>query len=510
MKFLLFICLLFAVTQTTWAQAVGTPYIGYVQKPAPPSSTMGNDFWVTFENNSGNSLGVTGNGATVALVLNIAAQLPTNVTISFTASGSSYTYNLAANVSRRISLDSMRSDGSTDATVDERASVYLSSTAGDYNKTMHITSTEPVAVYAFNTSSATTDGTCVYPVAAWGTNYYQLSYLPLSGRFSNEIIIANQDGTAIYVNGSTTPTTTLSAGHVYVTNGGSTDITGRYLTSSKPVAYFAGTTGFNVPVGVSYADLLYEQMMPAKTWDKQYFVPNAQQFTVSSLTANNRIRVVASQDKTVVNYAGASLPASFSTANTTGNNQILSGGTLSAGQWVELVINSKDSGAYITANNPVGVAGYLVSTANASGSGIGSTGGGDPDNAIMPGLNQMIQQVTISPFMFPLTGNLNYTVFDNVGVIHGAIIVTKKENKGSVIMTKGSDPTNLLTGTWIDDANGSGMSIYRYAFNNINDIGSSFTISSLANGGGVIVLGYGIGNAESYYYNAGSGAYSLQ
>ena len=123
--------------------------------------------------------------------------------------------------------------------------------------------------------------------------------------------------------------------------------------------------------------------------------------------------------------------------------------------------------------------------------------------------------------MFPITtssvNDLSYTNFDGYnngtiyGVVHGAIIVTKKENKGSVIMTKGSDPTNLLTGgTWIDDTNGSGMSIYRYTFDNTNDIGNSFTISSLANGGGVIVLGYGLASAESYYYNAGSGAYSLQ
>ena len=516
MKFLMFFCLLFAVMQTSWAQAVGTPYIGYVAKPAPPSSTMGNDFWVAFEND----LNMT--YSSVYLALNIAAQLPTTVTISFTANNDTFTYALAAGVSTRIDLSQMKTGATTFTTTgngDERAIVYLDTTAGLFNKTMHITSTQPVAVYAFDTYSAATDATVVYPIASWGTDYYQISYQPLNTTtfpnygVSNEIIIANQDKTIITLSDNTTRT--LNKGDIYVTNSGIADITGRHLSSTVPVSYFAGSQGFYVPNSIQAADVLFEQMSPDKVWDKQYFVPNVPQFTDPSVTTNDRIRVVASQNGTEVTYQGASLPATTPAGSTTTGNTVIGNGgkqTLNAGQWVELVINSSTNtgGAFITANNPIGVAGYMVGGSSST-TPISSGNTGDPDHAIMPGLNQMIQQVTISPFMFTIGSNLAYTNFDdNNSVIHGAIILTKKENKGSVIMTKGSDPTNLLTGTWIDDTNGSGMSSYYYVFDNTADLGSSFTISSLVNGGGLLVLCYGLAWYESYYYNAGSGAYSLQ
>ena len=515
MKYLMFICLLLAVMQTPQAQCVGTPYIGFVQKPAPPSSTMGVDFWMTFENNFGQVI----TGGNTYLALNIAAQLPTTITISFTESGNSYTYTLAAGVSRRIDIRQMVSDGNT-GTVDERAGVYIDTATakngGVSNKTMHITSTQPIAVYAFDTQSATTDATVVYPTVAWGTDYYQLAYAPSNGFVSNEIIIANQDNTIITLSDNTTQT--LSAGQVYVTNGGTADLTGRHLTSSKPVACFAGATIFNVPATIGYADVMCEQMVPTKMWDKRYFVPNVPQFSNSSLIINNRIRIVASQDGTNITYSGASLPA----ITPTGSTAIANGEALNAGQWVELVINDRDSGAYITANNPVGIAGYLVGGSSAGGIAIGKSGGGDPDGAMIPGLNQLIQQVTISPFMFPIysttqTGaaytaaNIPYTNFDDSGAIHGAIILTKTAYKNSVNMVENGTVTLTLDpDQWIDDANGSGMSIYRYQFDNINDQNSSFTISSLVNGGGLVVLCYGIATVESYYYNAGSGAYSLQ
>ena len=38
---------LFAIASQ--AHVAGTPYVGYVAKPAQPSSTMGTDFWITFQ-----------------------------------------------------------------------------------------------------------------------------------------------------------------------------------------------------------------------------------------------------------------------------------------------------------------------------------------------------------------------------------------------------------------------------------------------------------------------------
>ena len=535
MKQLISIMLLLAVMQTGRAQVAGTPYIGYT--PSSAASTAGKDFWLTFTSNYNYTpdvnFGPPGSNANVSFELMIATNLQNTVTISFTADSvngapRSFTYNLAAGESRRIVLYAMSSDGSTDAPIDERAAAYGfngdASFSGVLNNTIHIISAQPIVVYAFNVMNETTDGTCVYSVPTWGTEYRPIAY---SGIFQpGEVVVANQDGTNVFINGSATPAATLKAGQLYIVQGTpGDDFTGRLFTSSKPVAYFASVPGLNI-VG-SFADMFQEQMVSVDKWDTKYFVPNVPQFSANTtpdasgtaLTTNNHIRIVASKDNTQVNYKGAFPDVSNGFPN---ENQIASGGTLNAGQYVELVINDRDSGAYITANNPIGVADYLVggNTNVADIYGYTITDAfkisGDPDNAVIPGLSQMIQNVTMSPFMFPIKpGALNYTAFGNTSAVqHGAVIVTPTANKGNVVMTKGSDPTNLLLtdpngGTWIDDANGSGMSVYRYIFDDFNDIGSSFTIKSLAAGSGIMVLGYGLANFESYYYDAGSGLKAL-
>ena len=517
--FRLLFTLIFALSViTSQAQFVGTPYIGYISKPVPPS-TEGMDFWMAFADNYNTTFYGSGTGVVPYFALNIASQLATTITISITANSHSYTYNLAAGVSRQIRLDSMRNDGSAPSTaIDERLNVYLGSSGaaifGASSRTLHITSSNPISVYAFNTQQYSTDATVVYPTAAWGTDYYQLAYHPQSTYIGNEIIIANQNGTDIFVNSnSSTPTATLTAGQAYVTNGGYADLTGRHFRSSKPVAYFAGATGMYIPFGTGSGDALDEQMLPTNTWDTAYFVPNVPEFTNPSASNNNRIRIVASQNGTVVKYTGASLPASLSLGpNFTGNNQIASGQTLDSGKWVELAIsgNTNTGGAYITASKPIGVAGYLLG--NNSGNGIGSSSNGDPDNAMMPGLRQMIQQTTFSPFIFPSSPALGYTNFYQSTAVHGAVIVTPTSNTGNITMQKGGTGANLLTiGSWVNDTNGSGMSTYRHTFSN-TDINSSFTITNNnpTAGNGIIVLCYGIASAESYFYNAGSGAYSLQ
>ena len=492
--------------QTGRAQVPGTPYVG----DYAPCTSMGTDFWTAFENN--NNVAAT----STYLALNIVTQIPTTVTITVSLSLTNihtYTYNIAAGGSRIIDISQMRSDGSTGTVTDERGNIGFSSVSiGDRTQCLHITSSAPIAVYAFNTNAATTDATVLYPVTVWGTNYYNLSYRPTNGVFNaNELIIANQNNTVITLyntDGTVNSTQTLSAGHVYITQG-TVDFTGKRLTSNNPVAYIAGVQQVYIPIGAVAGDVFDEQMPPTSMWDKQYFVPNVPQFTNPSAAVNNRIRIVSAQNGTVVNYAGASLPAGFSSLGSTGNNQIASGGTLNAGQWVELAINSATNtgGAYITASNPVGVAGYIVGGGISGGTAASAANTGDPDNAVIPGLNQMVQQTTISPF---IPGNITTggsTTLNATGAIHGAIIVSRTATKSSVVMTRGSDPTNKLTGTWIDDPNGSGTSSYYYTFDNTADIGAAFTVSSP---GGIFVLAYGLGAYESYYYNAGSGACSLQ
>ena len=553
--------LLVAIMQTGKAQVAGTPYIGHSH--SGDTVTMGTDFWLVFTRNSDGATASTlstlssstaGNNITIDFFLNIATELPNTVTISFTADSvdgapRSFVYNLAAGELRRIRLDSMRSDGSAPASrIDMRNKAYVpnyTTTVGGTavnSNSVHITSTQPVSVQALNAQPVSTDATMIYPVGAWGTEYYPISYYNLSQVGGVEhVLIANSNNTQIYVNGGKTPIVTLNAGQVYdqtvnrspnTTNDiGNNDITGIRVTSTKPVAYFASATIFTIS-GIGTGDLLDEQMVPVREWDKQYFVPNCPQYSVNSQASgavlNNRIRIVASQDGTVVNYAGAtSVNRAGASANSTSAtnynnyNQIATGGVLNAGQFVELVIDSVNGGAYITADKPIGVASYLSGGVTAGAgelSNYNNQQAGDPDNAVIPGVSQLTTApLIVAPFMFPLaptgtTSNLSFTRFASPpttagldAVYHAMVIVTATADKGSAVMTKGTTnpANNLLNGiTWIDDTNGSGMSFCVYRFNNVNDIGSSFIIS--AGGRGAFALGYGLANAESYMYNAGS------
>jgi len=510
---LLIMC--WAMPQKGIAQFPGTPYIGYIKKTVP--STMGTDFWVTF----GNNYVYPASSSQLSLQMNIAALQATDVSITFTANGNSYTCHLNAGESRRIDIGNMASDGSVAAAVNEKANVYLDATTGASNRTLHITSVRPVAVSAFDLCSQTSDATVIYPVPVWGTEYRQISYMPISSYPSAEIIIAGQDNTVItfYNNdGSVNSIQTLSAGQAYVNSGGGADLTGRHFTSDKPAAYFAWIPLYYIPFDVIAGDVMFEQMIPVNTWDTKYFIPNAIQFPADApADSNNRIRIVASQDGTQVNYYGASLPATVPA----GSANIASGGTLNSGQWVELSINSRIGGAYITGTKPIGVQSYLLGcAAYPTFLTVNDPATGDPDEVCMPGLNQMISSAVISPFMFPLysvTGiDLDYTLFDGIGNAppyyglipqHYALIVTPTANKGTVTMLKGSTPVTLIPANWTDDSNGSGMSFYRHTFDNVNDLNSSFTVSNSA--GGIIVLCYGLACQESYYYNAGSAMKSL-
>jgi len=441
------------------------------------TSTKGTDFWVSFGNNF--------NSANVLLALKISAEESTDVTLNFTHDGSTTTYPVGNNSLITIDLSSVKDLG------DKRNAVYLSSTAaGTYDNSLHITSVKPVSVYAFNTSVATSDATGVLPADAWGNDYYRLSYAAFSGFFDFEMIIANQDNTNIFLN--SIPIATLNKGQTYVNTLASGDMTGRHITSDKPVAYFTHSTITKIPMGRDYGDILFEQMMPVNRWGNRFLVPNAPE---GANDKNNHIRIIASEAGTTVNYWGA---ASFDV--TGGQSGFTSGSKLNAGQWVELEISGSNNVAcYISADKPVGVAAYMVGSNNTE------NPNGDPSIAWIPPLNQSIQSSIIAPFMFPFGVQNDQTNFDGLysgsnkqgNVSHYMIIIAPTDKKDQTVV----NGTAIPSAGWIDNQE-SGYSYYYWYFDNVADLNNIFKI---ANSDGVIVLCGGVTQVESYYYNAGSG-----
>ena len=473
------------------AQVPGTPYIVPAYNLIQPticteSNTQGMNFWVCF----GNNYGMT--AQQVYLGLRISAESASNITLFFNQTGQYAYYSVAANSVLSIDLSNITGLG------DRRSAVYLGAASGTFNQTLHITSDNPVSVYAFNTCTATTDATIVLPVSAWGSDYYRLSYTPYNGYYDAEMIIANENNTLI--NG----TITLNMGQVYYLLSTS-DMTGRHVTSNKPVAYFSHNTIAQVPTTRVAADILFEQMMSVDRWGKKFLVPNAPEDNISE---NNHIRIIASAANTIVKYSGATWYG--------GVNIPSAGGTLNAGQWTELKISGTylNGSCYIEASEPVGVASYMV------GPNSELTQAGDPSIAWIPPLNQSVRSAIISPFIFSFNSNM-YTNLDQVTgnsvPQHYMIIIVPTDSKNQTSVLVGGITYNLdgvsslpspnIPSAWVQNVD-SDYSYYIWTFNTplsvgvTGDLGKSFKIT---NPDGVIVLAGGIGHYESYYYNAGSG-----
>ncbi|MDR0799154.1 MAG: IgGFc-binding protein, partial [Dysgonamonadaceae bacterium] len=364
--------------------------------------------------------------------------------------------------------------------LDQKTAVFNGSSplTGVSNLSVHITSTDSIAVYAISQVNASTDATNVLPVSTYGMDYYHLGYKPLfinpDYDYDGYCVIAQENGTDIYVNGVQTPVATLNKGQVYHSYA-TRDLTGNRLSSNKPVAYFVMISGVNIPDGSGYSDCMFQQLPPVKQWGKRFVVPNTVQ-------TKGRIRVVAAYNGTTLTQSGATLQTS------PGKGSL----SLNAGEFAEFEILN-GNGCYIQSNQPVGVCSYLVS-GTYTGLSMADAHRGDPAEAWVAPIEQTMPSVLMAPFVPTGTSQLTY---------HYALIVTPTNGKANTTASiNGNAPTNISSSiTWKDNVGGSGYSFGSYPLNN-----SSYLFS---NPNKLFVSGYGMGAAESYYYLAGSAAIDL-
>jgi len=412
--------------------------------------TRGTDFWVTFGDNLNRP--ITQINLQVRVVG--AGQAATG-TIHFTELGTSRTFSVAAN-----------GVFTYDFTDEEKTATY-NRVMGINNRSVRITSSAPVMVYALNQSSASTDATNVLPITALGTEYFQISYQPIHAP-GGYAVIATENTTRVYHDGVLAAT--LNAGQVYYRVSSTVDMTGSRITADKPIAFFMLLGGVNIPVGTTASDNQFQQLAPVHTWGRNFFVPVSHRNT-------ERVRIVASQDGTNITQVGATLPTVVGSQNRLTD--------LNAGEWVELQVRLADGGVFIQSNHPVGVCSYMVGQ-----SFPGIAGQGDPSTTWVPPIEQMIPSATIAPFIPAGGTNLN---------AHFAIIVVHTDAKNQTIMSVGGGaPAPISGGTWHDHPT-AGYSFYILQLQ--NDATLSYTFS---NSEGLLVFAYGTGSAETYYYVAGS------
>jgi hypothetical protein len=427
-------------------------------------TTQGTDFYLTFGRNSGTG----SNGLTFQL--KIGTTQTTNVTLTFQADGSTDNFTINAGEVYTYNL--------TNA---QKANVF-SNAIGVSDKSLRIQSTAPVSVYALNQQSTSTDATNVLPVSNLGTDYYHVSYKGYNTYPDAYTVIATEDNTKIYENGDSVAI--LNVGQVYSNyNFAGSDATGKHITSTYPIAYFVTNACAQVPVGTSHCDCLYQQMVPVNAWGNNFLVPVTRR-------GKERVRVVASQNNTTVTQTGGAkkTDGGGGAQNPANENSF----TLNAGEYAEFEIQLTDGGCFISADKPIAVASYLISIQYAS----LPVSKGDPALAWVPPIEQKIAGTTIAPFISTGTTVLNE---------HHALIVTETTTRDQTkVSVSNGALVDLSGGAWTTGNGTTGSDYSFYSMELTNNASYYFY-----NPKGLTAMGYGLGEAESYYYLSGASARNL-
>jgi hypothetical protein len=425
--------------------------------PLQAQTTDGKDFWLTF----GRNYTLTPDAVDMQIRI-VSGNQPVEGTIHFTGVKTTIPFSIPAQqVFTYPIVDNVLKDA-----------VY-NQIMGVSKRSIHITTNKNVTVYALNQWPASADATNVLPITALGTDYYQISYMPTGGTLDAYAVVATENNTRIYHNG-VAPVEMLNAGEVYYRTL-SSDMTGAHVTSDKPVAFFALDQIANVPNSAVAADCLFQQLAPVHTWGKKFFVP------VSFLT-KDIVRIVASEDETKITQIGGTLLFPVGGQTSLDN--------LQAGQFVELMVSLSNQGCYIQSDKPVGVCAYLT------GQSYNNLGLSDPAQCWLPAIEQTITEALIAPFT--PSGQTNLTM-------HRSLVVTPTATKNNTRVSIGdAPPAPLSGGNWIDNTTENiNMSFYDMPLTNT---AASYYFT---NDAGLIIMGYGVGGYESYYFLSASSMRNL-
>jgi hypothetical protein len=96
-------------------------------------------------------------------------------------------------------------------------------------------------------------------------------------------------------------------------------------------------------------DNLYQQLLSVRTWGKNFCIPVTKRGV-------ERIRILASQDGTIISYQGGVVKTYPVPGTSTAN--------LNKGQFVEMGENSAAGGCFITSSKPVGICSFMVTVGN--------------------------------------------------------------------------------------------------------------------------------------------------
>ncbi|NQU87057.1 MAG: IgGFc-binding protein, partial [Mariniphaga sp.] len=350
------------------------------------------------------------------------------------------------------------------------------------DKGIHLIAEKPVNVYALNWDANSADVAVIYPVESLGTEYFAMCYDPRihesnsgnygNGRNSEFLIVASKDSTIVEIIPSVVTDSlrkadslfavTLNEGQVYQVQSmnfenlaGQGDLTGSYIKSNKPIAFYSGSLATTIPSanGISAWDHIYEQIPPLHSWGREFY-------TVPLKTREqDRYRIMASEDNTTINISG------------------LSAIKLNSGEFEEFVFYYNQP-KRIFADKPIMVAQYSQSqSVDRSYTG----GNGDPFMIILSPISQSKNDVT-------------FVAYDSDQIVNYSVnIITLTAEISNLVL----DGQNIQGGLFHQF---SGTE-YSYAQITINP--GTHRIYNKNPDRGFLAYVYGFGGVESYGYGVG-------
>ena len=237
---------------------------------------------------------------------------------------------------------------------------------------IHVTAGSPVSVYGLNTYPFTTDGFLGLPTNILGTSYLVEGYTGGFGLGSDFAVVGTQANTTVTIDpvesvgshpAGTPYTVTLNPGDVYqLGDGGAGDLSGTSITSTNPVAVFAGNGCADVPTNQTACNLLNEEMTPTDTWGTDFLTEPL------ATRSGDTFRFMASENGTTVKVNGSAVA------------------TVNAGQFYETILTAASQ---INSNNPIQVMQY------SNGSSFDGASA-DPFDITIPPYEQFLNSYTVT------------------------------------------------------------------------------------------------------------------
>jgi len=451
-KILLFFIVVFLLTIKGYAQV--------------NTSNKGTDFWLGYMQNIRGV--VIANNTIAQMDVYITSDVSTTGTIDFFDGTASINFSVTANQVTPVLIPQSEFLGS----------------AGQFLKGIHITSIQPIVVFAHIHAAAVSGATLVLPINTLGKDYYSLNYTQVSNEqpaYSAFVIVATADSTVVKVTPTASLTTGQAANTPFTLNMkkgevyqglSSTDLTGTRIqsitsngASCKKIAVFSGSSKimigcFSNAQGNNTADNLFQQVYPTAAWGKNYY----------TAPLKNRdydiYRIMLSDPATNVTLNGAPVSSS----------QFVNG------FYYEFNSTSPN---IIQADKPIQVVQYAVTEGKMPNScNYDSNDVGDPEMIFLTPIEQTIKQAT-----------LYSTPKENI-LAHYINVIIKTADASSFVI----DGINQSSGF----KPFSGDATYSYG---------QFSVSqgthNISASGGFNAIAYGFGQFESYGYAAGANLQDL-